>query len=232
MPVLIAADASTSMETVALVRDGEVLAERTTLRPRGAGTSILNVIDGLLVDSGLSLSAVDGFVCGLGPGSFTGLRIAVSTLKGLAFATGRPIYGVRTAVAFAHAHPGQSVLVAIDAKRGEIFVDGTDLAAPVCCRPTALAELLPERVSRIAFGDGARFHAAVLASTLPGLSVPEARALHFPRAAFLTVGLDLTLPADVSRLEPEYARRSDAELNYPDGFRDGRAVPRQKLPKG
>jgi hypothetical protein len=67
---------------------------------------------------------------------------------------------------------------------------------------------------------------------VPDADVPDVALLHAPRAALLAVGLERRSPASLAGLEPLYVRRSDAELNYPDGFPNATTVPRQRRPKG
>ena len=224
--ILLCVDSATWHESVALVDGAELLAERTVRRKRGHGPGILDDVDGLLADAGLTLAQVDGFACGLGPGSFTGLRIALATAKGLAMATGKPIFGARTTDLLRAALPGQPVTAVLDARRGQIYVDGPGLPGPVCVDP-ARAPLGEGPV--ILLGDGALKYADALRAVNPQAVVPAEPTLHLPRAARLaSMGLR---PAPLATLEPVYVRPSDAELNYPDGFPDATVVPIQRHPR-
>ena len=228
MARLLCVDTATSMESLALLIDGEPWCERAMRRTRGHGPGLLDSIDQVLRDAGLTLADLDGLVCGLGPGSFTGLRVALATLKGLALAHGTPLYGQRTTRALCAALPGQRTVALLDARRGEIYVDGADMPIPKVMAPSAL-RLPPGPVTLL--GDGARLHADLLRAQHPQAFIPAAPALHVPRAALLAAGLDLNHPAPLATLEPVYVRRSDAEINYPDGFPDATVVPRQQHPR-
>jgi tRNA threonylcarbamoyladenosine biosynthesis protein TsaB len=222
---LLAADCATAFESVALLRDGDVLVEHGAVRRGGAGATLLDTIDAVLADAGLRLAGVDGFVVGLGPGSFTGLRVALATLKGLALARDLPLWGVSTTTALRGALPGERVVPVIDARRGEVFV-GVD--PPRCVPPAEAAALIDGPA--VLLGNGALLYADVLRKLLPEARIPALPALHHPRAALLVTG-DLGPPAALATLEPLYVRKSDAEIHYPDGFPDATVVPVQRHPK-
>jgi tRNA threonylcarbamoyladenosine biosynthesis protein TsaB len=231
--LVLAADTSTQTETVAVLRGAQVLSERAATRGRGHGPSLLELVHGALGDAEVEVGALDALVCGLGPGSFTGLRVVLATLKGLALALERPLYGVPTAQAFTAAHPGRSVVVVTDARRGEVFLDGAMFAVPVGCKPDEAGARLPAGlVAPLMLGNGALLHRDTLLAGVPDADVPDVALLHAPRAALLAVGLERRSPASLAGLEPLYVRRSDAELNYPDGFPNATTVPRQRRPKG
>lgn len=223
---LAALDCATPYESVALLEGGEVVAEHGAVRPRGAGPTVLDGIAALLADAGWTLRQLDGLVCGLGPGSFTGLRVALATAKGLALARDLPLWGVSTVAALQAALPGERVVAVLDAKRGEVFVggEGVELA---CLKPETvrIAGAAP-----VLLGNGARLHAEALRAAVPGARIPESAALHLPRAALLVGAVGARPPDVLAALEPIYVRKSDAEINYPDGFPDARAVPVQALP--
>ncbi len=215
---LLCVDTATPVESVALWVDGELAVERAVRRKRGHGPGLIDDIDGVLTDAGIALAEVEAFVCGLGPGSFTGLRIALATLKGLAMACGRPLYGARTTAALMAAMPGRRVVAALDARRGEIYVEGGGIEAPLCVAPDQLE--LPAGDAPVFLGEGARMYAAALCDAIPGATVPEDPALHIPRAALLARCVDLPAPPALATLEPVYIRRPDAEIHWPDGFPD------------
>ncbi len=217
---LLCADTATRTESVALVDGDLVLAERAIYRAKGHGRGIIDDIDQLLADAEWTLDDVEGFVCGLGPGSFTGLRIALATLKGLALAKGRPIYGVRTTRLLGAAIPMGRRVAVVDARRGQVYVEEEGFEAPVCCAPEAVGELLAAGAPPVLLGDGALTYRDVLLGSVPNAIIPTAAVLHRPRAALLPQLIDPTQPASLATLEPIYVRLSDAEINYPQGFPD------------
>lgn len=215
---VLCADTATLAACVAVLQDGEVLTERTARSLQGHGPGLLDLIHGALEDAELRLTDLDALVCGLGPGTFTGLRIALATLKGLALARDLPLYGARTTHALMAALPGRPVVAVVDARRGEIFVEAAGLD-PLCCRPADLPKYVTGPA--VLLGDGARKHADLLKKALPEAEIPGAASLHVPRAALLHTCVDWSEPAPaLATLEPTYVRRSDAEINYPEGFPD------------
>ena len=120
-------DTSSAEGSVALVECTDagvlVLAEAGARVSNAHGESLLPLVDGVLREAGLSVSDVDRFAVGIGPGSFTGTRIGVASAKGLAFGTGHPLSGVDAfrALAAEVAFDGP-VAVAIDARKAEVYV--------------------------------------------------------------------------------------------------------------
>lgn len=118
----LAIDTSTGMASIALVRDSEVLAELTWHCGRNHTVELLPHLTYLLNQAGLNLQSASGVIVARGPGSFNGLRVGVSTAKGLAFGLGIPIVGVSTleAAAYQHAETGLPVCPIFSAGREEI----------------------------------------------------------------------------------------------------------------
>lgn len=218
MMLRLCVETSTPVESVALLEGDTLLAERAAVRRRGHGPTVLATIDGVLDDAGRSLGDVEGFVCGLGPGSFTGLRIALATLKGFAVAADRPLWGVPTRDAFV-AVPGVRRAMVLDARRGEIFVHADD-SEPACVAPERVDAVLDPQIAWVLLGSGVRAYRETLIAKLPAASVPDAEGMHWPRAGLLGAAVGDVPPADTATLEPFYVRRSDAEINYPDGYPD------------
>ncbi len=222
---LLCIDTATFFESIALLEGERVVAEHRVERHRGHGPGILDDVDRLLKDAGWTLGNVDGFVSGLGPGSFTGLRICLATLKGFALAHGKPIFGARTTRLLRAAAGPESVAV-MDARRGEGYVEGGPLTSPVCCAPEAVSTHLGEGHWTMV-GDGAQRYRDILMASMPGSCLVDDDELHHPRAALLPGLVHLNQPEPLATLEPVYVRKSDAEINYPDGFPDAA----QRLPR-
>lgn len=118
----LAIDTSTEMASIALVQGSDMLAELTWHCGQNHSVELLPHLNYLLNQAGLSLQAAAGVVVARGPGSFNGLRVGVSTAKGLAFSLGIPVVGVSTleAAAYQHAETGLPVCSISNAGRGEI----------------------------------------------------------------------------------------------------------------
>ena len=193
----LAFDTATSVATAALVRDGEVLGERASRAVR-----VLADADDLLRETGSNPSELGGVVVGVGPGSFTGLRLGLAAARGLAFALDLPVAGVSTLDALAAGAPG--ALPIIDAGRRELFtrVKGE----PVAVAPQEF-ELEP---GTLCVGDGALRYRIALEEL--GAEIPkDDDERHLPRARFHAELAGRFGPPD--EVEPLYLRIPDAEKN-------------------
>ncbi|MFC2044638.1 tRNA (adenosine(37)-N6)-threonylcarbamoyltransferase complex dimerization subunit type 1 TsaB [Chloroflexota bacterium] len=122
MAMQIAIDTTTDTASLALVQNGELLVELTWCCGKNHTTQLLPKLSYLLNQTNLSLKLADGIIIAKGPGSYTGLRVGISTAKGLAFSLGIPIVGISTleAEAYQHAEAGLPVCPILSAGRGEI----------------------------------------------------------------------------------------------------------------
>jgi tRNA threonylcarbamoyladenosine biosynthesis protein TsaB len=139
---ILALETSTSACTVGVIADKVVLSELTLQVPRAHSTRLMPLIAQAVAESGLHKGEIDGIAVGVGPGSFTGLRIGLATAKGLAFALDKPCVGVSTLKAMAYATGAQIGLVVsmLDAKRGDLFAGVYAAGDP---DPETWAELVP-----------------------------------------------------------------------------------------
>ena len=193
----LAFDTATSVATAALVRDGEVLGERASRAVR-----VLADADDLLREAGRDCSELGGIVVGVGPGSFTGLRLGLAAARGLAFALDLPVAGVSTLDALAAGAPG--ALPIIDAGRREVFTRVED--EPFAVAPQEL-ELEP---GTLCVGDGALRYRIALEER--GAEIPDdGDERHRPRARFHAELAKRFGPPD--EVEPLYLRIPDAERN-------------------
>ena len=131
--IILAADTSLPLLSVALLR-GDELVGALALEGKGSrNEKLLPAIDWLLAESGIERSAIDLFAVTRGPGSFTGVRIGLATMQGLALALRKPVCAMSTHEAIAFGETGR-VAIADDAGRGEfylsVFEDGAEIAAP------------------------------------------------------------------------------------------------------
>jgi tRNA threonylcarbamoyladenosine biosynthesis protein TsaB len=119
---ILAIDTATERCSVALRIDGSVI-ERVVDTARGHADLILPMVEAVLAEGGLGLRQLDGIAFGRGPGAFTGVRIAVGVVQGLAFGAQLLTLGVSdlAAVAQQTAQPGDNILVCMDARMGEVY---------------------------------------------------------------------------------------------------------------
>lgn len=201
--------------TVVGVALGEVLVERRHdpqpgERP-GHISQVLALAEDALDAAGTELAAMERIGVGVGPGSFTGLRIGIATARALSHATGRPLVAVSTLGALAVAAGNGPVLAVVDARRGEAFVArweaGRQVSAP---RAVAAGELAAAAAgAALAVGDGAvRFRGQLEPA---GVTVPQdGSPLHRVGAAGLAQLARQAPVVDRDALLPEYVRAPDA----------------------
>jgi len=222
--LLLAVETSGAGPSVALFRGAELVAERRARAGRPGSEMLLPAIDSLLSAAGLRVADLEAFAVGAGPGSFTGLRVGIATVKGLAFGSGTPVAGVGTLAALALRAPRtrDPVVAVLDARRGEVYAasfrrDGeelepTDLPEGLYT-PADLASRLPSRCLLV--GDGVAVCGESLRAALgPGVRlVPPPRGR--PRAREIgALGLRLLARGQgvsAADLVPRYVRRAEAE---------------------
>jgi len=211
---ILALETSTEYCSVALWQDGAVT-EHCELVGQKHSELLIAMLDDLLQATGCKLQDMDGIAFGMGPGSFTGVRIACGAAQGLAFGAGLPVAGICTLQALAEACGKEKVVAALDARMGEIYHaayekhDGVWIAVsePCLCKP----EEAPPLPGDGWFGAGSGFamHGAVLAERYAGQlhgadgeAVPQAAAIAVLGAAQFAQGRG----ADAAEALPLYLR--------------------------
>lgn len=221
---LLFVDTSTSACSLALADDGVILAE-LLLNQRPAHSSLLaSALERILSLTNTMLSDLDGFGVTVGPGAFTGLRVGLSLVKGLAWATGKPVAPVSSLALLAANLPwaASPVCALFDARRGEVYAGlyrSEPLPVPLMpdqtISPDLLLSQLPDDV--LFAGDGALRYADLIQARFRQHAAFAPSAANLPRAA---AGIPLaaaafarnrTVPA--AALLPEYHRLSEAEQN-------------------
>jgi tRNA threonylcarbamoyladenosine biosynthesis protein TsaB len=212
--LIVAIDASTPVTTVAVargdVRDREVLSEVST-KGRGASETLLPAVQAALDLAGEDLDSVELMLAGVGPGTFTGIRIAAATARALSAGTGMAL--ARNSTLDALAAPALScspdVLAVLDARRGQVFARRFSGAGPTtdiyCVKP----EELSVEGEPVLVGDGAVRYREDLTGL--GRIPPDDSPLHRVTAAGHVVSADLT-PVSPEDLVPIYVRAPDAEV--------------------
>ena len=117
---ILALETAADPGSVALWRDGEVVG-RICPADQTNSAALLPEAQALLADAGLTFADLDAVAFGAGPGSFTGLRVACGVAQGLAFGRGLPLIGIGTLEAMAQESGAERVLVALDARMGEVY---------------------------------------------------------------------------------------------------------------
>jgi tRNA threonylcarbamoyladenosine biosynthesis protein TsaB len=189
--LVLAFDTATDRATSALVGDGELLGERVS-----RASTLLADVDALLRQAGAHPRDVDALALGVGPGSFTGIRIGLAAARGLVLALGVEAAGVSTLDALAAGAPG--ALPVIDAKRREVFVPGPRATVP------GELELEP---GTLCVGDGAVRYRALLEKA-GAVVPPDEDERHLPRARFHAQLATSFGPVEL--VQPLYVRQPDA----------------------
>ena len=218
---VLAVDTTTERGSLAIVSDEGVLAEARVRTRAGHSRWLLPAAEALLSGMGLTAPEIDAFAVTTGPGSFTGLRIGLSTVQGLALASERPCVGLSAldTLALAASGAGERIVALMDAFRGEVYWatfdrDGTRLAGPnVGPLEAALAEA-PEGTAFV--GDAVakarpRIEDEVEGALFPEVELHLAAALGRAALARLAVG-DTVVP---SELRPLYLRGADVRMSRP-----------------
>jgi tRNA threonylcarbamoyladenosine biosynthesis protein TsaB len=222
--LILALDTTTSTGSCALVRDGHVLSEQINDAPNAHAEHLPGDLMSLLDRTNTTLRDIDVFAVAIGPGSFTGLRIGIATMQGLAFAEAKPLVGISGFDALARIAGAGEVATWVDAWRGEVFAalyeNGREVGSPVVSRPETLLESLRGRPP-LFIGDGAREHAEVIRRALGDaarIAAPPAPPLA-GTIAILAGEVPITADHAPHAIRPLYVRRTDAEL-----ARDARAL--------
>lgn len=205
---------------VARLRDGAILARAEPVVGRGHGDVVMDVVGRVLAEAGADYRSVARVAAVVGPGSFTGIRVAIAAAKGLALSLGCEAVGVSALEALAEPHlgRGEHVLAVHDARRGEVFAalyapDGREVAAPFAAAAERIADVLPRFEGPLALaGSGA---AAVLER------LPAARLASFEVEASIEAVVRLAARAigAGAPLQPLYLRGADAKVQTPAGLR-------------
>lgn len=218
----LAFDASSKTVSVAILRDRAVLYDTIINNDLNHSEVLLPAIDEAIRLAGVSLSAIDLFACTLGPGSFTGLRIGVSTLKGLMMATGKPAVGVSSLAALALNvnNPKAVIGPMMDAGRGQVYLayyrydeDGVlrQLEAERALNPESIADSLKEDVLYV--GDGAIKYADLIRSMSSEITIAPEQQQYICASAVGILALEKYRQndlLDLSACVPFYLRSADA----------------------
>jgi len=215
----LAIDTSTDMASIALVQDSEVLAELTWHCGQNHTVELLPRLTYLLNQTGLNLQSASGVIVARGPGSFNGLRVGISTAKGLAFSLGIPVVGVSTleVAAYQHAETGLPICPIFNAGRGEIATAIYQKKRNKWCQLaaahiTTVDTLCSQITAKTVFcGEFVSFIATQLRKQLGQRAVIPPSAARFRRASFLAeLGQQRLKAGDYDNpatLQPLYLRR-------------------------
>lgn len=217
---ILALDTATSACSVAVRIDGETIASALEPMTRGQSEALMPMLMGVLDQAGMSVSDVDLIAVTRGPGAFTGLRIGLAAARGLALASGIPCCGVTTtqaiaAAAIAPKNPDQTILVALDSKRADIYVQVFDVSGPLMDQPRAVfLDDLPKLIDELGLvgridvvGDAQDRATSVLKGEFIKSTAPE-----IPDARFVAGVAEQVVLSGAPMMDPSplYLRPADA----------------------
>jgi tRNA threonylcarbamoyladenosine biosynthesis protein TsaB len=217
-PLVLAVDTTHEFGSLALVRGDEILEEVLLHAPTGFGHVLYGHLSGLLDRHGVSVGQIDCFAAAAGPGSFTGVRVGLACVKGLAEAVAKPAIAVSNLQVLSCFGTMPLRAVMLDARRGEIYgavYDGAArlVIAEVVAKPAEWLATLPEGDLEFVSTDF-----SPLDESLPGSRFAGAHMVKAPRALAPAIGrlavarLRGGEAPDPASLDANYVRRSDAEL--------------------
>ena len=222
---ILAVDTATTSCSVAIVDNTSLLSEFTLAKEETHSKHLMDMIKAALRMSGHNFSDLDGFAVTRGPGSFTGLRIGISTIKGLVVASEKPVVGVSSleALALQVSYSRDLICPILDARRGEVyfsryrFLNGhlkkqtKERVAP----PDQAVEDLNE--SCLFVGNGALLYKEMILEKMGELASFAPLIQNTIRAstmAYLSMAkFENNDTDDIEKILPYYIRKSDAELN-------------------
>jgi tRNA threonylcarbamoyladenosine biosynthesis protein TsaB len=231
--LVLALDTTTRLGSAALTRDGALLGAYTGDPAITHGVRLPGELLRLLTDHGVRIADVDLFAVAAGPGSFTGLRVGIATLQGLALANDRPLIGVSALDAVNDAirsvgtpplalSPDSEACIWMDGRRGQVFsalysgqrlLEGPTVERPAEVLSRLSADALRRRPPDAFAGDGALEYATLIEQVFPGTNIVTDLPLLAPSIARLAEEIFREHgPSGPESIRPLYVRRSDAEL--------------------
>lgn len=226
---ILAIESSAVAASVSVLDGGKLRAEFFVNSGLTHSETLMPMVSQILDDTKLSINEIDAFAVSVGPGSFTGVRIGVSCVKGMAFVLNRPIFGVSTlyGMAFNVLQEGAIICAVMDARCNQVYnaifrVNGEDPERLTPDRALSINELLQElefyRNEKIIFvGDGARLCYNEENTHARGFTIAPENLIHQRASSVALAALKMrergVAAADTFSLVPEYLRMSQAERN-------------------
>jgi tRNA threonylcarbamoyladenosine biosynthesis protein TsaB len=227
---VLALDTSTQSGSVAVSEDDVLLAEVAVTSVQTHAKRLMPAIEATLELAGLTIADCDGFAVTTGPGSFTGLRIGISTIKGLGFATKKPVTGVSTLEALVYQFTSFPYLMCplLDARKGQIYTALYECTGHMTWQrviedSAAEPRQWLEQIHQLCLfvGDGALVYGEMIREALGDLALFAPPYMNRVRASVVAyIGLKQILDgkiADIGSLVPHYIRKSDAETKLKKG---------------
>lgn len=224
---ILAIETSTMLGGVAVADENTGLVAETRLNVKTTHSErLMSIIDYTLKESMLSLDDIDAFAVSIGPGSFTGLRIGLSTAKGLSYARGKPLITIPTLDAFAWNFPlsGHPVCLMLDARRNEVYTavyrwkenSFDKMVEEISVKPEEILKSLQGTV--LFSGEGVLLYVEMIKEIMKerALFAPTDKMVPSPSNVAM-LGISKALKheyTDPAEAVPFYIRRSEAEVKW------------------
>lgn len=219
--LVLAIDSTSDAATAAVVSDGVLLCEYTQNQKKTHSVKLLPLIEGMLNDMDLSLTDIDVFACGIGPGSFTGVRIGAATIRSFCDSLKKPAVAVTSLEAlYNNVNSFEGTVVSlVFARENEcytaVYEDGKEILAPAVMTVDDVINLAKDKKC-LFVGDGAAANYEKL-SAVSGASFASGRHNIISAAAIAEIAYKKTETGETgnsSIISPLYLRKSQAEREY------------------
>ena len=229
--LLLAIDSATPVAGVALWGDGRILREEYSDYKQTHSRDLMPMVDRILGSCRVDIEEISALGVSIGPGSFTGLRIGLATVKGLAMAANLPVVGISTLEMMAHnfAHNSALVCPLLDARKNEVYTAFFDvhssyprrLSKDLFCSPSEFVEIVKEQRIELNYekvillGNGYTPYSEYFQNELGEEYALAPAHLMYPRAgALASLAVERVIKEefdDARTLKPVYVRLSEAE---------------------
>ncbi len=221
---ILAVDTSSFPASVAICDDGVILGEYVIRNQRKHSQNIMVMIERLIADLSLDISAIDVFAVTTGPGSFTGLRIGISTVRALAQAMNKPVVSINTLKALAYnlSCSNEIVIPMLDARRDEVFTAAYEFKNNEVIEVTEPCVMTIDEIANkykgqktVLIGDGVLMHKDELLSH--GFSFAPEQLMETRASALCIAAMNAVSnneQSDYNGVTPLYLRKSQAEREY------------------
>ncbi len=220
--IILGIDNSLDSLNLVLAEGSRIISERLARNRRVPSEMLPISVSGILADSGYGIKDITNILVTLGPGSFTGIRVALAFCKGINAALNTPVSGVPTldALSFSLSFmEGRYLCPLIDAKKGEVFCSLYCVQQGNIVRLSEYHALKPQNISAlvktpcVCFGTGVLLCEETL-SGINGVTVIKDRFQAVSGEALLKTGLPLITGSPSGEVKPIYGRRSEAEIKF------------------
>jgi len=223
---VLAVETSTMAGSIAIVNDKDLIGEVKVNIEVAHAERLMNSIDWLLKTSRISIKDIDAFAISIGPGSFTGLRIGLSTVKGFSYSTNKPVIPVPTLDAFARVMTFCPYLISpmLDARKNEVYTGLYKWEGNACRKIISESAIKPEEFLKkikektIFMGEGAQIYKKLIIDTLGENALFASQSKMSPSASSVAEiaieKLKEGITIDPVTLTPFYIRKSEAEIHW------------------